>query len=278
VIPLLVALLGGVCFPLEAEGSMGAYSFFQQDEAHFIFAHIENMVEAVRLDRYSLALGLTVDTYMGKNLNNPEMKFNIYGGHWNINLSLRADISRRLRARLYTDHECFHNIDMPDTSSEYMNNVKLGVVWEPEPVPYHPRPTPLPRGRLPSGWFSLGTYLPEGESFQKGHDFQWSAHTDLELPLAGWRTLEAGCRYHWDAFFHEDRGRSSRHRLELYTGYAAPMGSFQLYLAGYPRDTQPFRRLEGRSFWGIRFIWPGERVPPDPGYRVGTPSRSTGGT
>jgi len=254
---LLLVLLAGLSFPMESEGSMGAYSFFQQDEGHFIFATIENMVETVRLGRYSMAMGLTVDTYMGKNRNNPEMKFNIYGGHWNINLSLRARLSPRLWARLYTDHECFHNIDMPDTSSEYMNNVKLGVVWDPEPLRAEDGASLLPGGRLPSGWFSLGTYLPEGESFQKGHDFQWSTHTDLSMALAGWRALEAGGRYHWDAFFHEDGGTSSRHRLELYTAYAAPLGSFELYLAGYPRDTQPFRRLEGRSFWGIRFLWPG---------------------
>ncbi len=238
---------------------MEAYSFFQHDEGHFIFATIQNMVETVRTGRYSLAMGLTVDTYMGKNLNNPTMKFNIYGGHWNINLSIRADISRRLRARLYTDHECFHNIDMPDTSSEYMNNVKLGVVRDPRQLQPRAEPALLPRGRLPSGWFSLGTYLPEGDSFQKGHDFRWSTHTDVDMVVAGWRTLEAGCRYHWDAFFHDGGTTSSRHRLEVYTAFAAPLGSFQLYLAGYPRDTQPFRRLEGRSFWGIRFLWPGER-------------------
>lgn len=256
-VPLLLVLLGGVSFPMESSGSLGAWSFFQQDEAHFIFSRVENLVETVRLGRWSMALGLAVDTYMGKNLNNPEMKFNIYGGHWNISLSFRAELSRRWRARLYTDHECFHNIDMPDTSSEYMNNVKLGIVRRPPAMRRCGELRLLPGGRLPSGWFSLGVYLPEGESFQKGHDFQWSAHTNLRMPLAGWRSTEAGGRYHWDQYFHEDGGTSGRHRLELYTRYAAAAGSFELYLAGYPSDTQPFRRQDGRSFWGIRFIWPG---------------------
>ena len=236
---------------------MGAYSFFQQDEGHFIFASLESRVEALRAGRWSLALGLTVDTYMGKNLNNPEMRFNIYGGHWNITMSIRADITRRLRARLYTDHECFHNIDMEDSVSEYMNNVKLGVVYGPPPALSPVEPLLLPQGPVPSGWFSLGFYLPEGDSFQKGHDFQWSTHTSLEMPVTAWRRMDAGGRYQWDAFFHEDGSASSRHRLELFTRYRAPAGSFELYLAGYPRDTQPLRSLDGRSFWGIRFLWPG---------------------
>ena len=260
-IPLLLVLLQGVGFPMESQGSLGAWSFFQQDEAHFIFARVEALVETVRTGRWSMAMGLAVDTYMGKNSYNPEMKFNIYGGHWNISLSLRADLTRRWRARLYTDHECFHNIDMPDTSSEYMNNVKLGIVRRPAPTDVRGDLRLLPRGRLPSGWFSLGVYTPDGESFQKGHDFEWSTHTDLEMPVAGWRGLETGGRYRWDQYFHYDGATSGRHRLEMYTRYAAPAGSFELYLAGYPSDTQPFRRKEGRSFWGIRFLWPGTVSP-----------------
>ncbi|MBD3370601.1 hypothetical protein GF402_09590 [Candidatus Fermentibacteria bacterium] len=255
---IILALLIGSCeFPMDATGSLSGYSFFQQDEAHFVYGRIHNTTRILRCGRFSTLVGMDFTTYMGKNLNNPEMKFNIYGGHWNLSLELQWAFSEMLLARLYTDHECFHNIDMPDTSSEYMNNVKLGVAWEEGPAwaPVDGAVALLPV-RWPSGWFSVGTYLPKGASFQKGHDFRWSYHLGLDVPLAEWRSLRAGSRYDWDVFFTESRDGSSRHRLEVYTGYRAGERSwFELFYAAWPRDTQPFRRLNGRTCWGIRFTW-----------------------
>jgi len=251
---LILALLSApVEFPMEAEGSLGAYSFFHQSIEHFIYASISSDVRVLRVGPFSWRLGLTMDTYMGESWNSPEMKFNIYGGHWNIRTQFEYLLDPLL-LRIYTDHECFHNIDMADTLSEYMNNVKLGVLLDDPPARRSDGLEWVPAG-LPDGFLSVGFYRPDGETYQKGHDFDWSIHGGADLPVAAWRSWLGGLRYHADFYFHKDGDGSSRHWMELYAAYRASLGDFELHLTHYLRDTQPFRSLEGETYWGIRFLW-----------------------
>lgn len=253
---LAISLPSAVEFPMTADGKLGVFKFFDSDVAHFVYGEIAARVTPVEAGRFSTRLGFEMDTYMGESWNNPDMKFNIYGGHWNIQLEFAWNTGWG-EARLYTDHECFHNIDMPDTLSEYMNNIKAGAVlfetgFEPPPDPVF-----MPSGGIPSGWASVGLYRPRGESFQKGHDFDWSLQAEADMPLAAWRSWSGGFRYRPEFFFHDDGDTSSRHRLEAYTRYTPGDGdtSFELHLTHYPRDTQPFRQLEGETFAGLRFLW-----------------------
>ncbi len=253
-IPLvLLALAGSVRFPMSADGRLGVFRFFETDVEHFVYAEIAARVTPVVVDPVALRLGLDMETYMGESWNNPDMKFNIYGGHWNISLEL-AWLHEWGELRLYTDHECFHNIDMPDTLSEYMNNIKLGGVLDPAareggrefewlPDPY------------PSGWLSLGLYRPRGESFQKGHDFDWSVQTQIEYPFAAAGGWDFGTRWRGEFFVHQSDSTSARHRVEAYARHHAELGDFEVHLTHYPLDTQPFRRLDGETCAGIRFIW-----------------------
>jgi hypothetical protein len=156
----LCALLGAVEFPMTSTGRLGVFKFFSSDVEHFVFSEIAARVTALRAGDFETRLGLEMDTYMGESWNNPDMKFNIYGGHWNISFEL-AWLTGWGEARLYTDHECFHNIDMEDTLSEYMNNVKLGAVYYPDSFGQPDRPQSLrmafagalspSRRRLPEG-------------------------------------------------------------------------------------------------------------------------------
>ena len=251
---LASALLSApVEFPMESTGVLEAYSFFNQSVEHFIYGNIEADIRILQIGDFSWKLGMSMETYMGESWNSPEMKFNIYGGHWNIKTQFGYYLDPVL-LRLYTDHECFHNIDMADTLSEYMNNIKLGVVLD-EPDPERtPEPEFLPAG-LPDGWFSVGFYRPRSETFQKGHDFDWSMHGYLDFQGVTYRSWLSGLRYRGDLFFHNDGSGSSRHRGELYFAYRAPLGVFEAHLTHYFRDTQPFRSLDGETYWGIRFIW-----------------------
>lgn len=240
-------------FPMESEGVLEAYSFFNQSVEHFIYANIEADIKVFRIGAFSWKLGLSMETYMGESWNSPEMKFNIYGGHWNIKSQFGYFLDPIL-LRLYSDHECFHNIDMADTLSEYMNNVKLGVLLDDTYDGYGSTITLLPSG-LPDGWFSVGFYRPRSETFQKGHDFNWSMHGYLDFEGAAYRSWLSGLRYSTDFFFNHSGGSSSRHRGELYIAYRAAGGSFEAHLTHYLSDTQPFRSLDGETYWGIRFIW-----------------------
>ncbi|NLP05228.1 hypothetical protein GX411_04700 [Candidatus Fermentibacteria bacterium] len=251
---LLLAAAASVEFPMEPHGLLGVYKFFESDVAHFVYAEIEARVMPLRSGRFETRLGLRMDTYMGESWNNPDMKFNIYGGHWNITAELGWRTGWGL-ARLYTDHECFHNIDMPDTLSEYMNNIKTGVVYDPPDREPPESPVLLPTSGIPEGWASVGLYRPRGEGFQKGHDFDWSLQGGLDVPLAAYRRWTGGLRYVPEFFFHTDGDTSSRHHALVYGRYDAGPGEIEFHVTHYIRDTQPFRRLEGETFAGFRFIW-----------------------
>jgi len=249
----VMLLSAPVEFPMESTGVLEAYSFFNQSIEHFIYSNIEADITVLRIGRFSWRLGFASEIYMGESWNSPEMKFNIYGGHWNIKTQFGYQLDPLL-LRIYTDHECFHNIDMADTLSEYMNNIKLGVVLD-EPAPeFSDDLNFLPAG-LPDGWFSIGFYRPRSNTFQKGHDFNWSIHGMLDFEGAAWRSWLSGLRYRTDLFFHDSGGSSSRHRGELYFAFRAPAGTFETHITHYFSDTQPFRSLDGETYWGIRFIW-----------------------
>jgi len=252
---LLAAMLfsAPVEFPMESTGVLEAYSFFNQSIDHFIYGNIEADITLFRLGRFSWRLGLAMETYMGESWNSPEMKFNIYGGHWNIKTQFGYQLDPLL-LRIYTDHECFHNIDMADTLSEYMNTIKLGVVLD-EPTPrYSDDLAFLPAG-LPDGWASIGFYRPGGDTFQKGHDFNWSLHGMFDFEGAAWHSFLSGLRYRSDFYFHNDGASSSKHKGEFYIAYNAAGGTFETHLTHYFGDSQPFRSLDGETYWGIRFIW-----------------------
>ncbi len=249
----LALLIAPLEFPMETDGMLDAHSFFQQDIAHYIFGSIGVDITVLRIGDFSWGIGHQFDTFMGVNWNNPVMLFNLYGGHWRLSTQFGYRLEPVL-LRLYSDHECFHNIDQSDTLSEYMNNLKLGVVLEDPPPEFSEGFEPLPSG-WPDGWLSLGVYTPTGPSFQQGHDFDWSMHGETDLRGVGFRDWTAGLRYHLDLYFHESGDVTNRQWMELYTHYEAPFGAFEAYLTDYLSDTQPFRSLAGRSFWGVRFLW-----------------------
>ena len=241
-------------FPMESRGVLEAYSFFNQSIDHFIYSNIEADIRVLQFGGLHWKLGLAMETYMGESWNSPEMKFNIYGGHWNIKTEFGYLVQPDLYLRLYTDHECFHNIDMADTLSEYMNNIKLGVLLNEDDPEYSPDLELLPSG-LPDGWFSIGLYRPRNDTFQKGHDFNWSMHGLTDFQGLSYHSWFSGLRYRADFFFHNGGGSSSRHRGEIYAAYQGSAGTFETHITHYFRDTQPFRSLDGETYWGIRFIW-----------------------
>ena len=243
-----------VSFPMQTEGVLGAWSFFEQDEEHFIYGEIGAKIRVLSAGDFSWRLGMDITTFMGKNRLHPDMKFNIYHAHWNLKIQFDYRIRSDLLLLLYSDHECYHNIDTPDSTSQYLNNIKLGAEYQPDRIDFQPRPTIAP-GPWPDAWIALGIYRPKGESFQKGHDFDWSIQLGVDQPLVGWRSYLFGLRYEPSFYFHMDGDASSRHLLETYVSCVASAGSFEAYLAWVPRDTQPMRPIDGRAYWGIRFNW-----------------------
>lgn len=257
---LLAAAVSGVGFPMRIGAWFGASRFFGSDISHYIFGNLGIQVVPFESGDFDMVIGHGFDTYMGVNWNNPVMVFNLYGGHWDLSAQFRLHRSWGT-LRLYSEHECFHNIDQEDTLSEYMNDVKLGVEIPPAALRDCPDPGWLPASR-PSGWVSLGYYTPRTSSFQKGQDFDWSVEGAVEMPLAAWRSADAGIRAEGDFYLHRSGDTSGRFEGEIYARYSTSAGQAEIHYTATPYDTQPLRSLEGYTCWGVRFRVP---LPPHPG-------------
>ncbi len=252
---LLVALTSGwsLSFPGSNNGFLEPRMFFQPDEDQFIFTEIESAVKLIQYGPVSFGVGLSVDTYMGTSSKESDIAFNVYGGHWNIRGFLGVDY-RNLLFSLFTDHECFHNIDMADTSGQYMNNLKLGVENHIN-VRMEDHSIFLPAGPVPDYKVSLGFYRPKGETFQKGHIFDWSLHGNMDYPLLSAREMVYGTIWQSDLYFHLDGETSSRHSGEIYGRHHTDEGDIVIFFRHHLHDTQPIRSLAGETCFGMRFEW-----------------------
>lgn len=255
---MILLLLGltaawDISFPGANEGYFDARYFFNPDADHLVWALIEDDVTMVRYGPLSLGIGLSVETFMGKSDEHGDTAFNVYGGHWNIRGTLGVDY-RDLLFTLFTDHECYHNIDMADTCGQYMNNIKLGVENQLEPR-MEDYPVFFPAGYTPGYRFSAGVYRPNDPSFQKGHIFDWSLHSVLDYPLLSADEMLYGTIIKSDLYFHLDGGESSRHYGEIYAMHRTEHGDMVAFIRHHIHDTQPIRPMEGETCFGIRFQW-----------------------
>jgi hypothetical protein len=255
VISLLLSLTAAwnLSFPGENDGFFDARRFFQPDADHFIYSLIEDDVTLVKYGPVSVGIGLSVETFMGKSSGGSDTAFNVYGAHWNIRGSVGVDY-RNLLFTLFTDHECFHNIDMADTCGQYMNNLKLGVENSVE-VRMEDRPVFLPAGPIPQYTASIGVYRPQSASFQKGHNFDWSLHGELNYPLLSAGQMVYGGILHSDLYFHLDGGESSRYFVEVYGTHHTENGDIVMFFRNHFYDSQPIRSLQGETCFGMRFEW-----------------------
>ncbi|OPX31842.1 MAG: hypothetical protein B1H09_01905 [Gemmatimonadaceae bacterium 4484_173] len=250
---LILALLSGwsLSFPGSNHGFLEPRIFFQPDEDQFIYTEIADEVTMVEYGPVTFGVGLSIDTYMGTSSKESDIAFNVYGGHWNIRGFFGVDY-RNLLFSLFTDHECFHNIDMADTSGQYMNNLKLGVENH---LTANLHQGFLPAGAVPEYRVSAGIYRPRGSTFQKGHVFDWSLHGNVDYPLLAEGDMVYGTILHSDVYFHLDGGSSSRFSSEIYGRHHWDSGDMVVFFRHHLHDTQPIRPLEGETSFGVRFQW-----------------------
>ncbi len=252
---LLLALTSSwnLSFPGSNDGFLEPRLFFQPDEDQFIYTEINDQVTLVKYGPVTFGVGLSMDTYMGTSSKESDIAFNVYGGHWNIRGFFGVDYKNMLFS-LFTDHECFHNIDMADTSGQYMNNLKLGVQNHVD-VRMEEHSLFLPAGPVPDYQVNVGFYRPSNATFQKGHIFDWSLHGTMDYALLSAKEMVYGTIWHSDLYFHLDGGSSSRHFGEVYARHHSDVGDITMFFRHYLRDTQPIRPLSGETCFGMRFEW-----------------------
>ncbi len=252
---LILALTSGwsLTFPGANDGFLEPRLFFQPDEDQFIYTKINNQVTLVKYGPITFGVGLAMDTFMGTSSKESDIAFNVYGGHWNIRGFFGLDY-RNMLFSLFTDHECFHNIDMADTSGQYMNNLKLGIENHIN-IRMEDRAIFMPAGLVPDYKVSLGFYRPSNDTFQKGHLFDWSIHGNMDYPILSTQEMVYGTIWHSDIYFHLDDNSSSRHSGELYGRHHTKDGDITIFIRHYLHDTQPIRTLSGETCFGMRFQW-----------------------
>ncbi len=167
-IPLILVLTSawGLSFPAVNEGFLDARYFLRPDADFLIYSLIENDVTMVRYGPVTFGVGLSMETFMGKSDQHGDTAFNVYGGHWKIRGTIGVDY-RDLLFSLFTDHECFHNIDMADTCGQYMNNLKVGVRNRLEPR-IEDSPLFFPGGYVPEYFLSGVSTAPATPPSRRG--------------------------------------------------------------------------------------------------------------
>ena len=252
---LILALTSAwdLSFPGSNDGFFDARYFFNPDADQLIYALIQDDAGIVKFGPVSFGIGLGVETFMGQSDKDGDTAFNVYGAHWNIRGKLDVDYGDLLFS-LFTDHECFHNIDMADTCGQYMNNLKLGVSNSIEPA-MEDHAVFMPGGWTPEYHLSAGVYRPQNASFQKGHIFDWSLHSVIDYPVVSSGEMIYGTLLHSDFYFHTDGGESSRHFVEIYADHPSGHEKMGIFFRHHIHDTQPIRSLQGETCFGIRFQW-----------------------
>lgn len=216
-----------------------------------MYSMIENDVTLVQYGSLTFGIGMSFETFMGKSDQHGDTAFNVYGGHWKIRGTFGLE-HRDMLYTLFTDHECFHNIDMADTCGQYMNNLKIGVENLMDRVPASGF---MPTGWVPDYFASAGIYRPATPAFQKGHTFDWSLHGYADMPVYAEGSMVLGTIFLSDLYFHRGGSGSARHYAELYARHRGSSGDIVMFLRHHIHDTQPIRPIEGKTCFGLRFQW-----------------------
>jgi hypothetical protein len=243
-----------VSFPLEPGGEVNLRYFFQHSLEHFMRGEVSGSMKTIDVDGLEWTFGLSTETFMGRQWSHPEMVFHVWKAHWTI-LSQWAYRVDPVLLRLYSEHECYHNIDMADTLGHYLNNVKIGAVYDP-PLPLgSPTLEWFPEGGVPRGWISAVSYIPRGTGLQKGHIYDWGIESEATVLLAARKSSCAGVTARSELIVNQDGTTLGRVEGELFWGHHTDTGGLDLFASYHFLDNRPIDPLEGQGWLGFRVYW-----------------------
>jgi hypothetical protein len=247
VVLLLLSLVSGwgFSFPLSNSGSVDSRFFFQPDEHRFIYTMIEDDLTVVIYGPFNFGAGASIEMYTGTD--------GFRGTHWGLHGIFGVDY-KDLFFNLFAGHERYQDSGDPDSSSQYITDLKLRFGNRPD-IRLEDSTLFFPAGYLPGYTVNLGIYRPGGISFQKGHILDWSVHGELDYPVLSAHSMVYGISWQSDFYFHLDGGQSSRHAGEIYANRNLGRFDLALFLRRYLRDTQPIKPLEGETCFGLSFSW-----------------------
>jgi hypothetical protein len=252
-IPLLSLL--AVTFPLEPSGEVNLRYFFQHSIEHFMRGEVRGEMKTIEAGGVEWSFGLATETFMGRQWHHPEMVFHVWKAHWTI-MSQWAYRMDPVTVRLYSEHECYHHIDMADTLGHYLNNVKLGVVYQP---PLTGTTDPgirwFPDGGIPRGWASAVSYIPRGTGLQKGHIYDWGLESEATVLFTATESSRTGLTARSELIVNQDGTTLGRVEGEAFWGLRREIGGLELFASYHFLDNRPIDPLQGQGWVGFRVIW-----------------------
>lgn len=252
---LLISALLAVTFPLEPAGELNLRYFYRHSLENFLRGEVRGEMKTIEAGGVEWSFGLSTETFMGRQWHHPEMVFHVWKAHWTI-LSQWAYPLDPVILRLYSEHECYHHIDMADTLGHYHNNVKAGVVYRP-PLPGNDTGGLrwLPGGFTPRGYASVVSYIPRGTGFQKGHNYDWGLEGEATLYLTGTESSRTGITTRSELILNRDGTSLGRIEGELFWGLHRENGGLELFASYHFLDNRPIDPLQGEGWVGFRVIW-----------------------
>ncbi len=251
---LLLLCAASVTFPMEPSGETNLRYFFQHSLQNFLRGEVRGSMKAVEAGGVDWTFGLSTETFLGRQWDHPEMVFLVWKAHWTITsqLAYRMD---PVALRLYSEHECYHLIDTPDTLGHYINNLKLGAVYEPPLDNSCEELRFLPEGGVPRGWLSAVSYIPRGTGFQKGHNYDWGLEGEATVHLTAKGSARSGITARSKLMVNQDGTALGRLEGELFWGIQRERGGLQFFTSYHFLDNRPIDPLEGEGWVGFRVIW-----------------------
>ncbi len=251
---IILCSLLGISFPLEPSGEVNLRYFFEHTLQNFMRGEILGTMKTIEAGGVEWTFGFSTETFMGRQWDHPEMVFLVWKAHWTIlsQWSYRVD---PVLLRFYSEHECYHHIDMPDTLGHYLNNIKLGAVYEP-PLPLGSADLDwFPEGGVPRGWLSVASYVPRGTGLQKGHNYDWGIESEATVLIAAKRSACSGVTARSELLVNRDGSTLGRLEGELFLGHHTDTGGIDLFATYHFYDDRPIDPLQGQGWVGFRAYW-----------------------
>jgi len=234
--------------------------FFPHDEQFFLDGGLVATVDVLAADGESLdwSFYLGAGLYVGMGYQeNSSVIFDPYDSHYSLIGGVRFEWAERM-ADFEFLHDCFHDVDRADNTSEIWNAAKLGLYsrdWYPR---YRRQAWSARKGSgliLDTAWSAAFWYFPRWQLhdyIQRGQDFSLALGGGLKIAFAHWRSLSVEIRP--DILYFLDHGGewTWKNDLFLYLTWYGSDGTICLFTG--PRwDSQQIKPSGDRWLLGIDF-------------------------
>jgi len=241
----------------EGHGNITSYIYFKQDAEYFIDTELSGTVETFRYKKFRLSVDLFKETHMGRKFNS-NMVFDPTRAHWSFGLIGRMEFEKYfLEAQMH--HDCFHDIDRWHENSVYWNSPRLGfgTLHYLTKYKYHSTRAVNNSFEFENRWdyyILAGFFAPQGNSFQKGHDYDFTLNTNFRYDVFRYGRLGGDLESDNLWVLNTDGKVKRQHRFSINSTIYGTKGAMVVFLRIWTYDDQSIRNKAHHKFaFGIHF-------------------------